>query len=117
MTFLSGKFPVQLECSDTTNEPIRLLGGSEEVKRAVEIFNEMLDCCHKILKARNDYLERIRKEIKSLRMLAVMQQILTICSTFEQQAPTNIDIFATEIQSLFLDVRSAGTQNLSIVVN
>lgn len=109
---LSGKEKVKLICSETTNDPLELVGGSEAVKEPVKILNEMLNACHVFLKETDVYIERIKKRIESLKLLAVMQQILTISSTFETQASTNVNIFATEIRSLLLDIRSAAKLKL-----
>lgn len=104
---LSGSTKVTLLCKEGTDDPLELVGGSEKVQGAVKVFNEMLNICHDFLEDNDAYLERIKQRIAALRLLAVMQQILNICSTFEEQAPTNVGIFATEIRSLLLDVGSA----------
>ena len=112
LNVLTGKVPLKLECSDSTNEPVKLIGGSDEVVDAVTLFNEVLDLCHEFLSERERSLRKIKEKIDQLRSLAVMQQILTICSTFETHAPENINIFATEIRSLLLDARSAAKLKL-----
>lgn len=104
---LSNGTKVELVCSETTSDPVELVGGSEKSQEAVNIFNEMLGSCHQFLRDNDQALETIKERIASLRQLAIMQQILDICSTFETHAPTNVGIFATEIRSLLLDVRSA----------
>ncbi len=111
MKVLSGEAEVRLVCSDVTNDPLKLVGGAWEVQHAIKVFNGMLDTCHEFLQETDSYLERISQRIEALRMLAVMQQILTICATFEAYAATNVNIFATEIRSLLLDTRSAAKQS------
>lgn len=107
---LSAQMPVALTCSDSTNEPLELVGGPQEVQEAVKIFNEMLITCHQFLSETDVHLEKIKQRISSLKMLAVTQHILDVCSNFERQAPTNIDIFATEVRSLLLDIRTSAKQ-------
>ena len=111
-TLTGGQKPVTLVCDDVTNEPVELVGGAEEVRKPVQVFNEMLDNCHQFLDNLDVYLDTIKQRINALRSLAIMQQIQTICSTFETHSSTNVNIFATEIRSLLLDTRAAATQNL-----
>lgn len=108
----SGKTPpLRLKCNEITDEPVRLEGGSEGVVSAVSSFNEVLDTCHQFLNERDLHLDRIRNKIRDLSKLAVMQQILDICSTFEEHASTNVNIYAMEIQSVLLDTKSAAKQS------
>lgn len=109
---LTGQKAVTLVCNDASNEPAELVGGAEEVAKPVQVFNEMLDNCHQFLDNVDVYLDTIKQRIDALRSLAIMQQILTICSTYETQAATNVNIFATEIRSLLLDARVAAEQTL-----
>jgi hypothetical protein len=109
---LAGQNSVTLICNADTNEPIELVGGAEEVEKPVLVFNEMLDNCHQYINNVDVYLDTIKQRINALRSLAVMQQILTICSTFETHASTNVNIFATEIRSLLQDTMAAAKQNL-----
>ena len=109
---LSGGTVIKLECNNLTNDPIELVGGSKEVEGHLKVFNEMLDLCHQFLEQADTSLETIEKRIKALKMLAVMQQILSICSIFESQAASNVNIFSTEIRSLLLDVRSSAKHKL-----
>lgn len=113
---LSGSAKVKLFCKDGTEDPIMLEGGSEEFQEALKVYNEMLEICREFLANTNVYLERINERIAALKQLAVMQQILDICSAFEEQAPSNINIFATEIRSLLLDTKSSAKQKLVIEV-
>lgn len=111
-TGTGGGVPIKLECSSLTNDPIELVGGSKDVEGHLKVFNEMLDLCHQFLEQAETSLETIEKRIKALKMLAVMQQILSICSIFESQAASNVNIFSTEIRSLLLDVRSSAKHKL-----
>ena len=112
MKTLTGSSKVTLRCKEGTDDPEALVGGSEKVEEAVKVFNEMLDTCHEFLRDYDSYLERLKQRIAALRQLAVMQQILTICSVFEEKGPMNINIYATEIRSLLLDIGSSAKQKL-----
>lgn len=109
---LPGGNSIRMECSSLTDDPIQFVGGSKEVEGHLKVFNEMLDLCHQFLEQAETSLETIEKRIKALRMLAVMQLILSICSTFESQAASNVNIFSTEIWSLLLDVRTSAKHKL-----
>lgn len=109
---LTGQKSVALVCKKETNEPVELVGGTQEVEKHVQAFNEMLDNCHQFLDNVDVYLDTIQQRIAALKLLAVMRQILNICSIFEAHAATNVNIFATEIRSLLLDIRAAADQKL-----
>ena len=110
---LSAPEAVVLVCESGTNSPQELIGGSKGMEDAIKVFNEMLDTCHGYLENVDVYLSNIKQRIEALRSLAIMQQILDICKTFETQAATNVDIFATEIRSLLLDVTSSAKLRLT----
>lgn len=109
---LAGENSLSLVCKEETNDPLELTGGGKAVEKHVQAFNEMLDNCHQFLSNVDVYLDTIQQRIAALKLLAVMQQILTICSTFEARAAENVNIFATEIRSLLLDIRAAANQKL-----
>lgn len=108
----SGLSVVRMVIKDGTDEPLKLIGESDKIQEEIRVFNEILEACHQFLESREDKLEEMRKKISALRLLAVMQQILDICSVFEGQALENIDIFGTEIRSLLLDIRNSARQVL-----
>lgn len=103
---------VTLVCSDVSHGPLCLEGGSKNVENSVKVFNEMLATCHQFLDNADVYLETIKQRIAALKLLAVMQQILTICSLFEARAATNVNIFSTELRSLLLDIRASAKLKL-----
>lgn len=110
---LSSPEAVALVCESGTNSPQELIGGSKGMEEAIKVFNEMLDTCHGYLENVDVYISNIRQRIEALRSLAIMQQILDICETFEAQAATNVDMFATEIRSLLLDITSSAKLRLT----
>lgn len=109
---LTGQNAITIVCNDVTNEPVELVGGAEEVVKPIQVFNEMLDNCHQYLGNVDIYLDTIKQRIDALKSLAVMRQILNICSTFEANAAMNVNIYATEIRCLLLDVRAAAKEKL-----
>lgn len=107
----SGKSsPLHMRLDSGTESPVKMEGGSSSVETAVSLFNETIAACHQFLNNMDFHLDRIRGKIMELRKLAVSQHILDICSTFEEHATTNVDIYAMEIRTLLLDARSAGKQ-------
>ena len=82
------------------------------MQEALSLFNKTLTACHQFLNNVDFHLDRIRDKIRELRKLAVSQHILDICSTFEENAATNVDIYAMEIRTFLLDAKNAAKQAL-----
>ena len=99
---------LELKIDSETEYPVKLEGGCGSVEMPVSLFNKALAASHLFLNSMDFHMDRIRDKIRELRKLAVSQHILDICSTFEEHASTNIDVYAMEVRSMLLDARSAG---------
>ena len=109
----SGKLAaLRIKLDSETENPVKLEGGSDNVQEALSLFNKTLTACHQFLNNVDFHLDRIRDKIRELRKLAVSQHILDICSTFEENAATNVDIYAMEIRTFLLDAKNAAKQAL-----